>query len=131
MLKSQFDYLCETFGDPSIPVEDRWKAIRYIYIENPLMDVQFLLKNNEIMYSDNENIGPGFYILGAPNAELEPINKGSVITYIPLSMIDKISFNTTYIDTNIAPANVSRKNTGPIIEGTSFNNTDSYSTIAE
>ena len=97
MLKSQFDYLCETFGDPSLPLSERWKAIKYIYVENPIMDVQVLIKKGEIIYIDNEEIGAGFYILGTPNVELNPINEGYVISYIPLKVVDKITFVTTFI----------------------------------
>lgn len=111
MLKSQFDYLCETFGDPSLPVKERWKAIKYIYVENPIMDVQVLIKKGEIIYIDNEEIGAGFYIMGTPNVELNPINSGYVISYIPLKLIDKITFVTTFI--NSETANVSNVN-GPI-----------------
>jgi len=134
MLKSQFDYLCENFGDPSIDIGDRWKAIKYIFIENPLMDVQFLLKRNEIMYVDNINIGPGFYILGTPNADIEPINKGSVITFIPLHMIDKITFITNYIETEKV-SNITKPHyhkNSPIVEGISFNtDNEDFSTIIE
>ena len=105
MLKSQFDYLCETFGDPLLPSNERWKAIKYIYVENPIMDVQFLIKKGEIIYIDNEEIGAGFYILGTPNVELNPINEGYVITYIPLKLVDKITFVTKFI--NSAKPNVS------------------------
>lgn len=92
MLVSQFDYLCKTFGDPSIPESDRWKSIKYIYIENPLPDFQTLLKEHNIIYINNESIGAGFYIISPPNADTDPINKGLVVSFIPLEMIDKISF---------------------------------------
>jgi len=136
MRKSEFDYLCENFGDPSLPVTERWKAIRYIFVENPLMDVQFLLKHHEIMYIDNDSVSPGFYILGTPNANIEPINKGFVISFIPLSLIDKIAFVTDYIKIESGPSQVSKPNIlngdNPIVEGISFNtNTDDFSTIIE
>lgn len=136
MLKSQFDYLCENFGNPDIPINDRWKAVKYIFIKNPLMDVQFLLRHNEIIYSDNESVGAGFYILGTPNADLEPINSGYILTYIPLSSIERVTFVNTFIDSESTPSEISRSNIfnddNPIIEGTSFNtDTNNFSTIIE
>lgn len=117
MLKTQFDYLCETFGDPSLPVSERWRAIKYIYVENPLMDAQLLIKKGELIYIDNEEIGPGFYILGAPNAELNPISNDLVVSYIPLKLVDKITFITSFIDVN---KNIS--NTSPEINDSKLKN---------
>ena len=96
MTKKQFEFMCNNFGNTDLPENERWKAIRYIYVESPLMDVQFLIKKGMFAYIDNEDIGPGFYILGEPNADIEPINNERVITFIPLENIDKISFVGTY-----------------------------------
>lgn len=129
MLKSQFDYLCENFGNPSLDKKDRWKAIKYIYVENPINDAQLLINRGELIYIDNTLIGPGFYILGTPNVELEPINEGLVISYIPLSMVDKITFVTDFIDTTIASINRSKED-DTLIKGISFNtNTEDVSMI--
>ena len=92
MLKSQFIFLCEKLGDPDLAPNEKWKSIKYIFIENPIADVQRLLRNREIMYVDNPDIGPGFYILGYGNADLGvPKYNERVITFIPLKLIDKIS----------------------------------------
>lgn len=109
MLKTQFDYLCKTFGDTTLPISERWKAIKYIYVENPLMDAQLLIKKGELIYIDNEEIGPGFYILGAPNAELNPITNELVVSYIPLKLVDKITFVTSFIDTNENISNITQQ----------------------
>lgn len=136
MLKSQFDFLCETFGDPSLPINERWKAVRYIFPENPVADVQILLKHNEIIYIDNSEIGPGFYILGTPNADIEPINEGMVVTFIPLKLIDKITFQTDFIKTDEKVSNLNLKSNKldhpDILKATSILEDDSsISTIIE
>lgn len=98
MLKSQLNFLCETFGNPDLPSEQKWKCIKYIYVENPIADVQLLLARNEIMYIDNSDNGPGFYIMGTPNVELGiPNLTDKVISFIPLRIIDKISVIASYI----------------------------------
>ena len=92
MLKSQFNFLCNTFGDPNLSESDKWKSIKYIFIENPIANVQTLLKRNEILYVDNSDIGPGFYILSYSNADLGvPKYNERVVTFLPLKLIDKIS----------------------------------------
>ena len=123
MLVSQFDYLCQTFGDPSIPETDRWKSIKYIYVENPLPDFQTLLKEHNIIYINNASIGAGFYIISPPNSNLEPINKGLVVSFVPLDMVDKISFilDDSIIhsgDENVSNLNARiMSNSNDIIEG--------------
>ena len=101
MRKSQLDFLCETFGDPNLSNKDKWKCIKYIFIENPIIDVQLLLKRKEIQYIDNTEIGPGFYILGCPHVDFGiPKFNDKVITFIPLKMIDKLSLIASHIDIN-------------------------------
>ena len=92
MLKSQFNFLCNTFADSKLSATDKWKCIKYIFIENPIADVQRLLKKREIMYIDNSSIGPGFFILGHANTDFSiPKYDEKVVTFIPLRIIDKIS----------------------------------------
>lgn len=96
--QKQLSLLFNTFGDQELPENERWKCIKYIYCENPVIDVQLLLDRGEIEYIDNSDIGPGFYILGSPNAEFGLFGgTEKVITFIPLAMIDKISLDTKYI----------------------------------
>ena len=98
MRRSQLDFLCKTFGDPNIPDNEKWKCIKYIFVENPIVDVQKLLKRHEIMYIDNSDNGPGFYILGYDNSDLGISKYGNyIITFIPLTIIDKISATTDKI----------------------------------
>ena len=104
MRKSQLDFLCETFGDSNLPSSEKWKCIKYIFIENPIVDVQKLIKNNEIQYIGNSDNGPGFYILGTPNADFGIVNLcDKVVTFIPLKLIDKISLicSSDLIDNNL------------------------------
>ena len=92
MRKTQLDFLCETFGDSSLPSNEKWKCIKYIFIENPIVDVQLLIKKNEIKYIDNTENGPGFYIMGVPHVDFGvPKLRDKVVTFIPLKIIDKIS----------------------------------------
>ena len=119
MLKSQFNFLCNTFGKSNLPDSEKWRCVKYIYIENPIVDVQKLIKRGEILYVDNSGIGPGFYILSYTNSDLGvPKFNERVVTFIPLSLIDKISIipslgdsddddmgeddenNILYVDTN-------------------------------
>ena len=100
MRKSQLDFLCDTFGDPTLPSNEKWKCVKYIFTENPLIDVQLLIKKKEIMYISNTDNGPGFYILGTPNVELGiPRLNEQIVTFIPLRIIDKISLITSHIET--------------------------------
>lgn len=101
MRKTQLDFLCETFGDPNVSSNEKWKCIKYIFIENPIVDVQLLLKRNEIKYIDNSENGPGFYILGTPHVDFGvPKIYDKVVTFIPLKIIDKISLITSYVNIN-------------------------------
>lgn len=96
MRKSQLIFLCDRLGDPNLGANEKWKCIKYIYVENPIADVQKLLKRREIMYVDNPDIGAGFYILGYSNSDLGvPKRNDRVVTFIPLKLIDKISIVTT------------------------------------
>ena len=95
MLKSQFIFLCERLGNSNLKTNEKWKSIKYIFVENPIADVQKLLKRQEIMYVDNPDIGAGFYIMSYSNSDLGiPKYYEKVITFIPLSLIDKISIIT-------------------------------------
>lgn len=101
LLNTQIDFLCNSFGDTSLPENERWKCIKYIFAENPIIDVQLLIKKGEIIYINNSEIGPGFYILGTPNADFGlPKNDEKVITFIPLNLLDKVSILTKFIDIN-------------------------------
>ena len=134
LLNTQIDFLCNSFGDTSLPENERWKCIKYIFAENPIIDVQLLIKKGEIIYINNSEIGPGFYILGTPNADIEPINEGMVVTFIPLKLIDKITFQTDFIKTDEKVSNLkSNKLDHPdILKATSISEDDSsISTIIE
>lgn len=96
MLKSQFIFLCNKLGDPNLGSNEKWKSVKYIFVENPIADVQKLLKRQEIMYVDNPDIGAGFYIMSYSNSDLGvPKYNERVVTFIPLSLIDKISIIAT------------------------------------
>ena len=98
MRKTQFDFLCKAFGNPNLPDNEKWKCVKYIFVENPLVDVQVAIRQNSIMYLDNIDIGPGFYILGRTNSDLGLASYNEkVVTFIPLSMIDKISVTASSI----------------------------------
>ena len=101
MKKSQLNQLCDLFNDSTdIPANEKWKNIKYIYTENALVDVQFLLSRGEILYIDDDEIDAGFYILDKPSANAgEVIDNTLLLTYIPVSFIDKVSFVTNYINT--------------------------------
>lgn len=133
MLKSQFDYLCNSYGDSSVSEEDRWKSIKYIYNENPLFDVQTLIKENRIIYIDNIAVGPGFYVLEAPYAFSMANSDELVITFIPLSVIDKISFVTNYITSNKTNTpNEQPISKGPLYKAVSNNSNETeYSDILQ
>lgn len=92
MTKAQLDLVLSNFSDQSLPDDEKWKCIKYIYIENPIADVQLLLKRNGIKYIDNSEIGPGFYIIDAPSSEYG-IQKSDdrTVTFVALSAIDKIT----------------------------------------
>ena len=93
MRKTQLDFLCNAFADKNLPSNDKWKCIKYIFIENPIVDVQLLIKKNEIRYIDNSDNGPGFYILTSANADFGICKKEEkLVTFIPIKIIDKISF---------------------------------------
>ena len=104
MLKSQITSLCNAFGDPSLPESERWKCIKYIFTENPIIDAQLLISKGELIYIDNASIGAGFYVMGSPNADFGIPNKDEkIITFIPLSLVDKISFITTNMNPDFDP----------------------------
>ena len=104
MLKSQITSLCNVFGDQSLPESERWKCIKYIFTENPIIDAQLLISRGELIYIDNANIGAGFYVMGSPNADFGIPNKDDkVITFIPLALVDKISFITTNMSPDFNP----------------------------
>ena len=92
MLASQLTFLCEKLGNPNLEIYEKWKSIKYIFVENPIVDVQKLLHKQEIMYIDNPDNGAGFYIIGYTNSDLGvPKPNERVVTFIPLKLIDKIS----------------------------------------
>ena len=99
MRETQLDFLCKTFGNPDLPDNEKWKCIKYIFVENPVADVQKLLKTGDIRYISNTGNGPGFYIKDVANPDLGISNVNEkVVTFIPLKIIDKISI-LTYINT--------------------------------
>lgn len=103
MTKETFKYLCETYGDKSLPEGEFWKSVAYISTTTtkvPTFSFQYLLKKNRVKYTDDESYGePGFIIIDNATAEAGPIkSKDSlVVTFIPLSLLTAISItNTTY-----------------------------------
>lgn len=95
---SEFNTLCATFGNPNDSIDDKWKAIKYIYNENAIVDVQKKLKENKIKYINDAKIGAGFYIVDyITNGVSVQQEKEGTISFIPLDIIDKISFITNYI----------------------------------
>ena len=101
MLHTQLDFLCNTFGNQSLPDNEKWKCIKNIYVENPLVDVENCIKNGKIQYINNESIGPGFYIMSTPDSSFGVHKNESVVTFIPLKLIDKISINLKSFQENI------------------------------
>lgn len=102
MRKTQLDFLCETFGNSELSSNEKWKCIKYIFVENPIVDVQLLIRRNEIKYIDNTENGPGFYIMSTPNNDLGiPTLHEKTITFIPLKIIDKISLVAQNIDIDL------------------------------
>lgn len=93
MYKSQLDMLCGMFAPENVESKDKWKYIKFIYIENPIVDVQKKLKRNEISYINNIDTTPGFYIIDTPESDFGVADaKEKVVTFIPLSIITHISF---------------------------------------
>ena len=110
MLKSQLNFLCDKLGDPNLAPNEKWKSIKYIFVENPLVDVQKLVYKQEIMYIDDPNIGAGFYIIGYSNSDLGvPKANERVVTFIPLKLIDKISI-VANLDMNNGPSDDDENN---------------------
>lgn len=104
MLKSQITSLCNAFGDQSIPESERWKCIKYIFTENPIIDAQLLISKGELIYIDNANIGAGFYVMGSPNADFGIPNRDEkIVTFIPIELVDKISFVTMNMTPDFNP----------------------------
>jgi len=99
MTREQLNFLCSTFGNSKKPESERWKCIKYIYIENPLIDIQSFLNKGEVIYVDNDSIGPGFYIMGKPNADFGINDNTTVVTFIPLDVIDKLTIILSELDT--------------------------------
>lgn len=104
MLKSQLKSLCNAFGNSSLPESERWKCIKYIFTENPIIDAQLLISKGELIYIDNSSIGAGFYVIGSPSPDFGITDQTErVVTFIPLQLVDKISFITTYINPDYKP----------------------------
>lgn len=104
MLKSQLTSLCNAFGNSSLPESERWKCIKYIFTENPIIDAQLLISRGELIYIDNSSIGAGFYVIGSPSPDFGITDRSErVVTFIPLQLVDKISFITTYMDPDYKP----------------------------
>ena len=95
MTKSQFEYLCETYGDPSLPDGEKWKSVCYIATTTtkvPTFSFQHYLLRDKIAYS--EKIGePGFFITDYQPAQSGVFNNsiGMITTFIPLRMITAIT----------------------------------------
>ena len=77
MTKETFKYLCETYGDKSLPEGEFWKSVAYISTTTtkvPTFSFQYLLKKNRVKYTDDESYGePGFIIIDNATAEAGPI----------------------------------------------------------
>ena len=100
MTTEQFRFLTSTFGNSSLPESERWKCTRYIYVENPICDVETLMKRGEIIYIDNSEIGAGFYIIGKANSDFGIFNNSTVVTFIPIEVIDKVAISLDNLDVN-------------------------------
>ena len=99
MKLSQFNFLRDSFGDTKADVSERWKCVKYIIHDKFTLDLQRLIKNNTVTFINNEDIGPGFYILGCPNSDMGIQNSNEkVITFFPLEFIMAMSIVGDYVD---------------------------------
>lgn len=92
---AKFEYLCEKFGDQSLPKDERWKSIQSLHIYSsyePIGSFQTMLNNNLIWYMNDETIGPGFFYICAPDSTYEPINNNYNISWIDLDYITEVTF---------------------------------------
>jgi len=99
MTHKQLNFLCSTFGNSRQPESERWKCIKYIYIEKPLIDIQSFLNKGEVIYINNESVGPGFYIMGKPNADFGINDSIPIVTFIPIDAVDKVTLILSELDT--------------------------------
>lgn len=95
MNKAQLDYMCDTYGDPSLSANEKWKSVAYIATETtkvPTFSVQYYLRTNQIQYS--EDFGePGFFLIDYLYSPFGPFHnaQGLTVTFFPLSKIDAVS----------------------------------------
>ena len=136
MTKSQFDYLCETYGDPNLPAEDKWKSVCYIATTTtkvPTFSFQHYLLRNKIAYSDK--IGePGFFITDYQPAQSGVFNNsvGMITTFIPLRMITAITVTrTSAITSSEDPDNPDDDKDDVIIETSGAEDTGTESHIMD
>lgn len=98
MNKAQFDYMCENYGDPTLPSDEMWKSVAYIATTTtkvPTFSAQYYLRTNQLQYSEDFN-EPGFFLTDYLYSPHGPFSneQGLVVTFIPLSMITAIAFTS-------------------------------------
>lgn len=107
MNKVQFDYMCNTYGDPTLSNNEKWKSVAYIATTTtlvPTFSAQYYLRTNQFNYS--EKFGePGFFLIDYLYSPHGPFSnkQGLTVTFIPLSMITAIAFTskTSFSNGNI------------------------------
>lgn len=96
MLKENFDALCKYLGDQSLPENERWKSLKYISFTGhvlPTIDFQNAFKKHMAYYVDNNETGPGIFVLDFADSDLGVTNiNDKVITFIPLERIEVVTF---------------------------------------
>lgn len=98
MNKAQFDYMCDTYGDPNLSKKDKWKSIAYITTptsRTPTFSAQYYLKTDQFRYSEDFN-EPGFFLIDYIYSPYGPFSNkhGLTVTFIPLSKVLSISFTS-------------------------------------
>lgn len=95
-----FNALCKALGDQSLPEKDRWKSIKYISIAgqaSPGFDFQTMVKRNAIFFINNEGKSM-FVLIDAANPDMGVMNLNDpVVSFIPLSVVDSVSFCITSV----------------------------------
>lgn len=98
MNKAQFDFMCDNYGDPTLPSNEKWKSVAYIATTTtrvPTFSAQYYLRTNQLQYSEDFN-EPGFFLtdyLYSPHGPFS-VEQGLTVTFIPLSMITAIAFTS-------------------------------------
>lgn len=110
MNKNQLDYMCKTYGDPTLSDDEKWKSIAYIATittKTPTFSAQYYLRTDQFFYS--ESFGePGFFLIDYPYSPFGPFSHehGLIVTFYPLSKVTAVA---------ITPKN-SFKNGEPTVE---------------